>query len=297
MRLILSCLFLLLFVNPNVVLAETNPSWTTPIAPFRIADNLYYVGSHDLASYLVVTPQGDILINANLATSPSQIRASVEKLGFHWNEIKILLNSQAHFDHMAGAAEVIRETHAKNMVMDGDASVVETGARTDFLAPSSNVPGYAPVPVDRVLHDGDTVSLGDVTLTAHKTAGHTRGCTTWTMRSHLPGEPAGTMRNIVIVGGTGFWSEYHFVATPGHPVSYPGIVQDFQHTFSTLHSLPCDLFLGAHGGYFDMLTKLKRYPKDGPRVFIDPAGYKEFVADAQETFEKALSKQEAAAAH
>jgi metallo-beta-lactamase class B len=297
MRAVLSCLLLLLFFSPKLIHAEVNPSWTTPIAPFRIADNLYYVGSQDLASYLVVTPKGDILINANLATSPSQLRAGVEALGFHWNDIKILLNSQAHFDHMAGAAEVIRETGAKNMVMDGDVSVVETGARTDFLSPSPNIPRYAPVHVDRVLHDGDTVSLGDVTLTAHKTGGHTRGCTTWTMRSHLPGEPAETMRSIVIVGGTGFWSEYHFIATPGHPVSYPGIAQDFQHTFSTLRALPCDVFLGAHGGYFDMLTKLKRYRQDGPRVFIDPVGYKEYVADAQETFEKALSKQEAAVAH
>ena len=231
------------------------------------------------------------------ATSPSQIRASVEALGFHWNDIKILLNSQAHSDHVGGAAEMIRETHAKNMVMDGDVSVVETGARADFLSPSPNIPRYPPAHVDRVLHDGDTVSLGGVTLTAHKTAGHTRGCTTWTMLSHLPGEPEETMRNIVIVGGTGFWSEYRFVASPGHPVSYPGIVQDFQHTFAVLRTLPCDVFLGAHGGYFDMLTKLKHYPQDGPRVFIDPDGYKKFVASAQETFEKALSKQEAAAVH
>jgi metallo-beta-lactamase class B len=297
MRAILSYLLILLFCRPKLLLAQVSPSWTTPIVPFRIADNLYYVGSQDLASYLVVTPKGNMLINANLATSPSQLRASVQALGFHWNDTRILLNSQAHGDHMAGAAEVIRETRAKNMVMDGDVSVVETGARADFLSPSPNIPLYTPVHVDRVLHDGDTVSLGGVTLTAHKTAGHTRGCTTWTMRSHLPGEPAETMRNIVIVGGTGFWSEYHFVAAPGHPLSYPGIVRDFQHTFSLLHALPCDVFLGAHGGYFDMLTKLKRYPQEGPHVFIDPNGYKEFVADAQETFEKALSKQEAGAVH
>lgn len=296
MRSFLSCLFLLLNLQPKPVLAEVNPSWTKPVSPFRITDNMYYVGSEDLASYLVVTPGGNILINANLASSPPQIRASVEKLGFHWSDIKVLLNSQAHFDHMAGAAEVIRETHAKNMVMDGDASVVQTGARTDFLSPSPNIALYAPVRVDRVLHDGDTVSLGDVTLTAHKTAGHTRGCTTWTMRSHLPGEPAGTARNIVIVGGVSFWSEYFFVTAPGHPVSYPGIAQDFQHTFSKLQALPCDVFLGAHGGYFDMLTKLKLYPKFGPSVFIDPAGYAKFVAHAQETFTKALREQEAAAA-
>lgn len=297
MRLILSSLLLLFCCGFKAALAEIDPSWTTPLAPFQITDNLYYVGSEDLASYLVVTSKGNILINANLASSPQQIRASVEKLGFHWSDIKILLNSQAHYDHIAGAAEVIRETHAKNMVMEGDASVVESGGRTDFLSPSPNILTYPPAPVDRILHDGDTVSLGNVTLTAHKTAGHTRGCTTWTLRSHLPGEPAGTMRNIVIVGGVSFWSEYHFAATPGHPISYPGIAQDFQHTFSALRALPCDVFLGAHGGYFNMLAKLKRYPQDGPRVFIDPAGYAEFVSGAQETFSKALSKQEAAKAH
>ena len=297
MRVFVPCLLVLLLGTSRLIVADINPSWTTPIAPFRIADNLYYVGSQDLASYLIVTPKGNILINANLATSPSQIRASVEVLGFRWRDIKILLNSQAHADHVAGAAEVIRETHAKNMVMDGDVSVVETGARADFLSPSPNILRYPPVHVDRVLHDGDTVSLGGVTLTAHKTAGHTRGCTTWTMLAHLPGEPEETIRNIVIVGGTGFWSEYHFVASPGHPVSYPGIVHDFSQTFAVLRSLPCDVFLGAHGGYFDMLTKLKHYPQDGPRVFIDPDGYKEFVARAQESFEKALSKQQTVAVH
>ena len=296
MRAFLSRLLLVLFCTSILAHAGTNPSWTTPIAPFQIADNFYYVGSQDLASYLIVTPKGNILIDANLVSSPPQIRASVEKLGFRWKDIRILLNGQAHFDHMGGAAEVIRETHAKNMVMDGDVSVAETGARTDFLSPSPNIPTYPRVHVDRVLHDGDTVSLGGVTLTAHKTAGHTRGCTTWTMRAHLPGEPAGTTRNIVIVGGVSFWSEYHFVATPGHPVSYPGIGQDFQHTFAVLRGLPCDVFLGAHGEYFNMLSKLKHYPQDGPRVFIDPAGYRDFVADAQKTFELALHKQQAAAA-
>jgi metallo-beta-lactamase class B len=297
MRVFLPCVLLLVFGTPRLILGALDPSWTTSIPPFRIADNLYYVGSQDLASYLVVTPKGNILINANLATSPAQIRTSVEALGFRWSDTKILLNNQAHYDHVAGAAEVIRETHAKNMVMDGDVSVVETGARTDFLSPSPNILRYTPAHVDRVLHDGDTVSLGDVTLTARKTAGHTRGCTTWTMLSHLPGEPAGTMRHIVIVGGTGFWSEYHFVASPGHPVSYPGIVQDFPHTFAVLRSLPCDVFLGAHGGYFDMLTKLKHYPQNGPGVFIDPDAYKDFVAGAQKTFEKALSKQQTVAVH
>jgi metallo-beta-lactamase class B len=287
---------LVLLLTSALSHAANPPSWTTPIAPFQIADNLYYVGSEELASYLVVTPAGNILINANLTTSPAQIRASVENLGFRWEDTKILLNGQAHFDHVGGAAEVVRETHAKNMVMDGDVSVMETGGRADFLAPSPNVPGYPPVHVDRTLHDGDTVSLGGVTLTAHKTAGHTRGCTTWTMRSHIPGEPAGTLRNIVIVGGVSFWSEYHFVASAKHAASYSGIAQDFQHTFAELQALPCDVFLGAHASYFDMLEKLKRYPQDGPRVFIDHAGYQQFVAEAQRTFEQALREQQASLA-
>src|SRR6188474_335051 len=122
--------------------AEINPEWTTALPPFRIADNLYYVGSQELAAYLVTTPAGNILINANLETSPSQIRASVEKLGFRWADTKILLNSQAHFDHVAGAAQVLRETSAKNMVMEGDADVVESGGRTDFLRGSESLPVF-----------------------------------------------------------------------------------------------------------------------------------------------------------
>ena len=286
-------LLLMLFCICQLSHAQTDPRWTTSLAPFRIADNLYYVGSQDLASYLVVTPEGNILINANLATSPPQLRASVGKLGFRWQDIKILLNGQAHDDHMGGAAEVIRETHAKNMVMDGDVTVVETGGRADFMASSVSLRRYAPVHVDRVLHDEDVVSLGGVTLTAHKTAGHTRGCTTWTLRSHIPGEPAGKVRNIVIIGGVSFWSEYHFVASPNRPASYPGITEDFRHTFALLHSLPCDVFLGAHGSYFDLLTKLRRYPQEGPRIFIDPAGYQGLVTDAQQEFERALKKQQA----
>lgn len=277
------------------VRADIDPAWTTPVEPFRIADHLYYVGSKDLASYLVTTPQGNILINANLETSPPQIRASVERLGFKWADTKILLNGQAHFDHMAGAAAVILETHAKNMVMDGDVDVVESGGRKDFLAPSPNVPGYPPAHVDRVLHDGDKVTLGGITLVAHKTPGHTRGCTTWTMKVHLPGEPAGQLRDVVIVGGVSFWSEYHFVAKPGQPETYKGIAKDFEHTFQVLHALPCDVFLGEHGKYFNLTDKLKRYPKEGPEVFVDPAGYQAFVADGERTFEQALDKQQAEA--
>jgi metallo-beta-lactamase class B len=285
---------LILALTP-IAHAAPNPDWTTPLAPFQIADNLYYVGSRDLASYLIVTPAGDILINANLESSPPLIEASVEKLGFHWTDIKILLNGQAHYDHMAGAAQILRETHARSMVMQGDQDSIETGGRNDFTFGMDGMETYPPSRVDRVLKDGDTVSLGGVTLTAHKTAGHTRGCTTWTFRTHVPGEPASTLRNVVILGGYAPLSTYQLVAKPGHPESYPGIAADFRHTFVTLHALPCDIFLGAHGLYFNMLAKLDRAGSAGPSVWIDPAGYKAAVDTAEKNFQAALQKQEAAA--
>jgi metallo-beta-lactamase class B len=286
-RLLTLCLLLL---GASARAAE-NPDDRAPLAPFQIADNLYYVGSRDLAAYLVTTPKGNILINANLATSPPLIRASIEKLGFRWSDTLILLNSQAHFDHVAGAAEILRQTHAENMVMEGDADVVESGGRTDFLAKPGSPPIFASAHVDRVLHDGDTVALGGITLTAHKTAGHTRGCTTWTLRSHLPGEPMSTLRNIVIVGGVSFWSEFHFVDRVDRPASYPGIAADFRHTFATLHALPCDIFLGAHGVYFNLLRKLARPSNNGGSVWIDPDGYKAFVDEAELVFNTALDRQ------
>ncbi len=276
--------------------AEPNPDWTTAIAPFRVADNLYYVGSRDLGSYLVTTPAGNILINANLDTSPAQIRASVEQLGFHWADTKLFLNSQAHFDHVGGAAQVLRETHARNLVMQGDDKVMATGGHADFAFGDDITTGFAPTRVDEVLHDGSTITLGDpkhggVVLVAHRTAGHTRGCTTFTLRAHVPGDPDGKLRDIVIVGGVAALPHYRLIASPGHPASYPDIAADFEYTFATLRNLPCDIFLGAHGGYFDLLLKLDRMPKEGPAVFIDSTGYQAFIAHSQQDFETTLAEQ------
>jgi metallo-beta-lactamase class B len=290
----LALTLLVLFAFSSALRADDNPDWTTPVTPFRIADNLYYVGSRDLASYLITTPLGDILINSNLVTSPPQIRHSVEQLGFHWSDIKILLISHAHSDHDAGSAQILRETHAKYMVMDGDVPVVESGGAKDFAYGGAKA-DYPPAHVDRVLHDNDTVKLGGVTLTAHKTAGHTRGCTTWTMRVHVPGEPAAQMRNVVIVGSWNVNPGFRLVAAPGRPASYPGIAQDYAHTFAVLKALPCDIFLGAHGIYFNMLAKLARMPQEGDRVWIDPAGYRAAVAERKAAFEAELHKQQAAA--
>ena len=278
------CLLLLLPVS--CVWAAENPDWTTPIAPFRIADNLYYVGSKDLASYLVVTPKGDILINSSLESSPPLIQKSVEQLGFHFSDIKILLISHSHGDHDAGSAEVKRLTGAKYMVMDGDVPVVESGGAKDFYYTKDLYPA---VKVDRVLHDGDQVRLGGAVLVAHKTPGHTRGCTTWTMRAPVGGQ----LRDVVIVGSWNVNPGFRLVDRPGQPASYPGIAADYQRTFVTLKGLPCDVFLGAHGAYFGMLEKLQRAQAgDGEKVWIDPQGYREAVAERQQAFEAELKRQQ-----
>jgi metallo-beta-lactamase class B len=260
--------------------------WTTQVAPFRISGNLYYVGSRDLTSYLVVTPKGNILINANLASSPPQIRASIEKLGFRWADTKIVLISQAHFDHVAGVAEVLRETHAEYMVMDGDVSVVQSGGATDF---DPTIKHFPPAHVDRILHDNDTVMLGGTTLVAHKTAGHTQGCTTWTMQTH----EAGHSFHVVIVGGWTLNPGLLLVPSHGKPPAYPEIASDFDHAFATFKALPCDIFLGAHGVYFDLLPKLDRLPNQGSSVWIDPAGYRDAVADEEADYRKLFAKQQA----
>jgi metallo-beta-lactamase class B len=276
----------MVFLLPaSMVWADPHPEWTTPIAPFRIADNLYYVGSQDLASYLVVTPQGDILINSSLESSPALIQKSVEQLGFHFRDIKILLISHAHYDHDAGSAEVKRLTGAKYMVMDGDVATVESGGAKDFAYPKDV---YPVTKVDRVLYDGDEVRLGGVVLVAHKTPGHTRGCTTWTMRAMIAGKP----QDVVIVGSWNVNPGFRLVDRPGKPASYPGIAADYERTFVVLKKLPCDVFLGAHGVYFDMLEKLDRVKAGaGERVWIDPDGYKTAVAERELAFETELKRQ------
>jgi metallo-beta-lactamase class B len=275
--------------------AATPPEWTTPLPPFRITDHLYYVGSRDLAAYLVATPDGDVLINANLESSPPLIRASVEQLGFHWSDIRILVNSQAHFDHMGGAAQVLKETHAGNFVMRGDEPAVRSGGREDFAFVIEQMTPFAPTHVDHVLEDGELLRMGDVTLTAVRTAGHTRGCTTWVMNDHVPGEPAGTTRRVVIVGGFAALPHYRLVDAPGAPSSYPGIADDFRHTFATLRSLRAEVFLGAHGLYFGLLDKLRRMATEGPSVFIDPAGYAKAIDQAEREFDEAFEAQSRAA--
>src|SRR5512135_1158342 len=260
------------------------PAWTRAFPPFQIAGNLYYVGSEDLAAYLIVTPEGLILINSNLESSVPQIRKSIETLGFKFSDVKILLISHAHFDHCAGSAEIIRQTGAKYYVMDADVSVVESGGKTDFEYATRTDMHFPPTHVDRTLHDGDTVSLGGTTLTAHLTAGHTRGTTTWTQDE----TEGGRTLHVVIVGSPNVNEGYRLVNNK----AYPNIAEDYKHGFQVLKALPCDIFLGAHGGYFGLTKKYQLWKSGDKNAFIDPAGYKAWIAERELAFESELTRQE-----
>ncbi len=260
--------------------------WTEPFPAFRIADNLYYVGSKGLASYLVTTPEGHVLINSNLEAGVPLIRTSVESLGFKFTDIKILLISHAHSDHNGGSALVKEMTGTKYLVMDADVEAVESGGKTDFYYGTDPETLYKPTKVDRVLHDGDEVKLGGSVLTAHLTPGHTKGCTTWTMQVR---EGSKTY-NAVIVGSPNVNPGYKLIGN----ALYPQIKEDYEKTFRVLKSLSGDMFLGAHGSYFDMEAKYERFKRGVPTAFVDASGYNDFVADREEAFLRELRKQQGA---
>lgn len=262
----------------------TPSDWNEPFPPYRVIGNIYYVGTSGLASYLIHTSSGDILINSDLQSSVPLIRQSVAKLGFQFSNIKILLISHAHYDHCAGSALVKKLTGAKYMVMDRDVQEVEDGGRSDFRYGRSPSLYFAPTKVDRILHDNDTVALGGVVLVAHLTPGHTKGCTTWTMRA----KEKGATYDVVIVGSPNVNPGYKLVNNP----QYPQIASDFEHTFAVLKSLHCDVFLGAHGSYYGMEQKFALLRAGGTNPFIDPAGYKQYVSAAEQAFYAELHRQE-----
>lgn len=266
--------------------AQANADWTESFPPFKIAGNLYYIGSKGLANYLITTPQGHILINSDLEVNVPLIRASVETLGFTFTDIKVLLISHAHWDHNAGSAAIKALTGAKYMVMDADVSVVESGGKTDFQY--GNVPTslYPPTKVDQVLHDGAEVKLGGAVLVAHLTPGHTKGCTTWTMKI----QEGGKTYDVVIVGSPNVNAGYKLVNNS----AYPQIAADYERMFRVLKSLPCDIFLGAHGNYFGLETKYPALQQKALAAFIDPEGYKKYVAGKEQAFRAELAKQKAA---
>src|SRR5262247_67572 len=218
--------FVAVIGSAGVLYAQANADWTEPFPPFKIAGNLYYVGSKGLANYLIATPQGHILINSDLEQNVPLIRASVEKLGFKFTDIKILLISHAHWDHNAGSALIKKLTGASYMVMDADAPVVESGGKTDFHYGSTPGSLYPATKVDRVLHDGDEVKLGDAVLVAHLTPGHTKGCTTWTLKV----QENDKSYDVVIVGSPNVNPGYKLV----NNAAYPQIAQDYERMFRVL---------------------------------------------------------------
>ena len=256
-----------------------------PFPSYRIIGNLYSVGASDIASFLIVTPQGDILINSGYEETVPIIRAGIEKLGFHLKDVKILLASHAHNDHVAGLATLRALTGAKVMIMDADVYEISTGGKGDFRF--EGIYSWKPCKVDRVLHDGEQVSLGGMTLTAHRTPGHTRGNTTWT----FPVMDGGKKYDVVIVGSTSINPGVHLV----NNAKYPKIADDYAYTFRLLRALSCDVFLGAHTGMYDGSEKYRRL-KNGekPNPFIDPAGYRKYIDESEAVYRAQLAQERAA---
>lgn len=269
------------------VRAQQSPEWTEPFPPFHIAGNLYYVGSKGLANYLITTPDGNILINSDLEANVPLIRASIEKLGFKFSDVKILLISHAHWDHDAGSSMIKSLTGARYMVMDADVPVVESGGKADFQYGADPSTLYPPTKVDRVLHDGDEVTLGGTVLVAHLTPGHTKGCTTWTMKVR----EGGKTYDVVIVGSPNVNAGYKLVGN----ALYPEIAADYERMFRVLTSLPVDIFLGAHGDYFGLAAKYRRLQGGAAMPFVDPNGYHAYVDERERAFRTELAKQKAAA--
>lgn len=257
-----------------------------PFPAHRVAGNTYYVGSQELASYLITTKEGHILINSSFEETVPLIRGAVESLGFKMTDIKYLLASHAHSDHVAGHAKMRELTGAKVVVMEGDDKVIADGGKGQYLYADSRWPAC---PVDRVLKDGDEITLGDAKLIARHTPGHTRGCTTWAWKETAEGKQL----NVVVIGSPNVNPGYRLVDN----ADYPTIADDYRRTFATLKSLPCDIFLGAHGNYYDMLTKHAKLEKkdadaSSANPFEDPDGYKAYVALKETTFLKKLADQQ-----
>ena len=267
------------------------PDWVNPFPPHRVMGNLYYVGSEGLASYLITTPDGNILINSSLEQSVPLIQASIEKLGFKFSDTKILLISHAHWDHCAGSAKIIKMTGAKYMVMTEDVPVVESGGKKDFHYGNDQGTWYPPTKVDRALLGAEAVRLGGIDVVAHKTAGHTKGCTTFTME--MTDEKSGKVCDVVIVGSPNVNPGYKLV----NNAEFPSIAWEYEHAFATWKQFPWPniVFLGAHGAYYDLAGKYPKLNAGGENPFIDTSGYKAYIADREAAFKEELAKQQVAA--
>ena len=257
-------------------------SWNQPVEPFRIIGNIYYVGASDIAVFLIASPQGHILLDGGFVETVPQIRANIRKLGFKVEDVKYLLNSQAHFDHAAGLAELKRLTHAQFIASKEDGALIARGGKGDFQFGDKYQ--FPPVQPDRIIADGESVSLGQTVMTARVTPGHTKGCTTWTTQV----EENGRRYDVVFLCST---------SAPGYKLvnnaNYPNIVQDYRATFARLKTFPCDVFLGPHAQFFDLAEKraaLNRNPASNP--FVNPQELRRYLARSEAEFENELQRQQ-----
>jgi metallo-beta-lactamase class B len=249
------------------------------VKPFRIIGNIYYVGFSNNTSFLITTPQGHILLDPTFESSVPQVAKNIAQLGFKVKDVKILLNAHAHSDHVEGLAAMKKLTGAKVLVMDGDAPVMADGGVSDFRSDGRRL--WTPVRADQILHDGEQVRLGNVSLVAHKTAGHTQGCTTWTTVV----EESGRKYNVVFVCSLGLNQGVPLLGNE----KYPAIAEDYYRSFQLLRSLPCDVFLASHAAFFGLREKMQlREEGKSPNPFIDPQGYRSYIDAAYQAYQDAL---------
>lgn len=240
-------------------------SWSQPYEPFRIAGNLYYVGTYDLACYLITTPEGNILINTGLEGSVAMIRSNVEALGFDFFNIKILLNTQAHFDHVGGMAEIKKLTGAQMMIHENDAQVLADGGKSDFAMGGNKGTTFAPVKADRLLHDGDTVRLGDMKIVALHHPGHTKGSTSFLFDA----KDKDCSWRVLIANIPTILLQTQLRGMP----NYPEVGKDYKYTFEAMKKVQFDLWVASHASQFGLHEMRKPGDAYNPIIFSNRSQY------------------------
>lgn len=276
--------------NPAVFIrvAGDQLAWEKPTEPLHIVGPIYYVGTKGLSSYLITTTAGNILLNTGMPSSGPMIEASIRKLGFKPEDIKIILTGHAHVDHVGGHAYMKKISGAKIVIMAAEKELIESGGKKDFHYGTNKEFWFAPVKVDQIIHTGDSVKLGNITMKAISVAGHTKGTTAW-MTTVTDNNKS---YKILFADGTGINPGYRLEVKP----SYPGISENYKRTFATLESLKADIWLSPHPEQFDFETKRKLAETKGPAAFIDPEGYKKYVENARKKYAQTVEKEKAQAA-
>ena len=267
------------FVSPALSAEEPN----APTRPFKIGEGLYYVGSVDYAAYLLTSKAGLIVLDGGDAETGKQIVANIRTLGFDPANVKVLLNTHQHFDHAAGLAALKKAAPgAKLYASTADGPIIAAGGRGDPFLKGARFE-YEPVKPDVILKDGQKVTLGTWTLTAHVTGGHTKGCTTWT----FPVTVAGKVRQAQVHCSSSVLPGYKI----GKTETYPGQTADYEKSFATWKSLPCDVFLASHASFFGLAAKKQALDAGKLDAFVDAAGCKAFYAKQEAAFRAELKRQ------